>query len=243
MADSARSRQSALQRVCPLGCGSAQPARREGMMATRNPRGAAGRTPKSTPRRFFEITPNLRFQTAAGFSLENGSALLLKGQAILEPGRRGFPNYPEPPRIVIDPKLGRHPSDFEEYREYWLISDRLREVLEAVDSEGCAFVKCDVRHSRGQPEQGHWLFDVLRMLDAVVESASRIMIIDADGRGRKHCRLAGGAQITYRPDVVDQAHIFRLAFGPGYIFCDEQLEQACKHAGIKGISFKDAANL
>jgi Protein of unknown function (DUF1629) len=215
------------------------------MMAARNSRGTAGRTPKSIPRSFFLVTPNWRFRTTAGFAFENESALLLKGQITLrpEPGRRGFPDYPEPPRIVIDPKLGRHPSDFEEYSGYWLISDRLKEVLEAVDSEGCAFVKCDVRHSRGQPEQGYWLFDVLRMLDAVDESASRIIIVEAHGRERRHYRLAGRAQITFRLDVVDRAHIFRLAFGPGHVFCDEQLKQACKQSGIKGISFKDAANL
>ena len=57
---------------------------------------------------------------------------------------------PEPPLLVIDTREGRVPADLEVYSSYWLVSGQLKQVLETVDPEGCAFVKCDVRG----PEEG-----------------------------------------------------------------------------------------
>src|SRR5215470_19768207 len=57
----------------------------------------------SAGRQFFAMAPDWRFTTAAGFVIEN-EAKLLQGQPILGPegDRRGFPPYPEPPKVVID---------------------------------------------------------------------------------------------------------------------------------------------
>jgi hypothetical protein len=78
---------------------------------------------------------------------------------------------------LIDRKLGRALSDFEPYSEYWLVSDRLKQVLQAVDAQGCAFVECDARDAQGTSEQGYWLFDIVRILDAVDEGASRLTVV------------------------------------------------------------------
>ena len=97
----------------------------------------SGDTPKRKPqrtRKFYEIGPNLARGGKAGFKLEN-EALLLDGRPILSapPGRRGFPDYPEPPRVLIDKSLGRRPpGDLEMYSEYWLISARAKSVFEGL---------------------------------------------------------------------------------------------------------------
>jgi hypothetical protein len=203
------------------------------------------RAPDSGARRFFEIAPDWRLRRAAGFVLENESRLL-QGRSILgpEPGKRGFPPYPEPPRILIDLKLGRAPTDFEQYSEYWLVSDRLKLVLQAVDSDGCAFLECDVRHAQGASKQSYWLFDVVRVLDAVDESASRLTIVrDQRACGGRYYRFSGGASIAFKAEVIRSAHIFGLAFARSAIFCDDVLRLACKHAGVKGIEFRDAIDL
>jgi len=201
--------------------------------------------PPNLSRRFFEVTPDWRLLRPPGFTLEN-EAKLLQGRPILgpEPGKRGFPSYPEPPRILIDRKLGRALRDFEQYSAYWLISDRLKRVLQAVDANGCAFVRCDVRFGQGAVEQGYWLFDVIRILDAVDESASRLSIVrDHRSCGGRYYRFSRGASIIFKPDVVASAHIFGLAFARSAMSCDQVLKDACNREGIKGISFTDATDL
>src|SRR5205807_9981135 len=71
-----------------------------------------GRKLKS--RKFYRMGPDLRSGGAPGWKLENES-LLLQGELALGPpaGRRGFPEYPEPPRFLFDKKLGRLPRDIE----------------------------------------------------------------------------------------------------------------------------------
>jgi Protein of unknown function (DUF1629) len=206
---------------------------------------ASRSAPNTGVRRFFQIGPDWRLLRAAGFALEN-EAKLLQGRPILgpDPGKRGFPPYPEMPRIVIDRKLGRAPTDFEEYSEYWLVSDRLKRVLEAVDTDGCAFLECDVRHAQGTSEQDYWLFDVIRILDAVDETASRLTIVrDQRACGGRYYRFSGGANIVFKPEAIGSAHIFGLSFARSAMFCDDELRLACKRAGVKGIEFRDATDL
>jgi Protein of unknown function (DUF1629) len=90
---------------------------------------------------------DLRVRGRACYKLENES-FLLNGQRLLSPptGQRGFPEYPEPPRFLFDKRLGGHfPRDLELCHSYWLISDRMKTVLQSVDREGFAFVQCEVR--------------------------------------------------------------------------------------------------
>src|SRR5262249_15367501 len=137
--------------------------------------------------------------------------------------RRGFPAYPEPPRLLIDPKRGRPPSDCDWYGGYWIVSDKLKAVLDAVDPDACAFVKCDVRHAQGKAtDGGYWLMDIVRNLDAVDESASRRLNIRYDARlaRGKSYGLTGLSDVVFKPDVVGSAHLFGLIFALGSIFCD-----------------------
>jgi hypothetical protein len=207
--------------------------------------GSGTKRPSDAGRRFFEVAPDWRLRRPPGVALENEDKLL-QGRPILgpEPGKRGFPSYSEPPKILIDRKLGRALRDFEQYSQYWLISDRLKRVLQAVDADGCAFVQCDVRLGKGGADQGYWLFDVIRILDAVDESASRLNIVrDHRTRGGRYYRFSGGASIIFKPDVVAAAHIFGLTFARSAMFCDQVLRDACKREGIEGISFTDATDL
>ena len=96
-----------------------------------------GRKPKA--RKFYRIGPNFSWGPP-GYVIENETALL-QGRTILSPpvGHRGFPGYPEPPRVLLDKRLGRAPSDLEQCSHYWLISDRMKTVVQAMDPDGFAF--------------------------------------------------------------------------------------------------------
>lgn len=201
------------------------------------------RARKPEARKFYVMTHNLRAVGGTpGYTIENAAALL-QGRLVLGPpsGQRGFPDYPEPPRLFIDRKLGRHPpADLEEYDEYWLVSDRTKTLLETSDPGACAFVKCDVRVADGSPAPTYWLCDVVRVLDALDESASRIKIYQ-EPEGKRY-GLAGGASLVFKEDAVGPAHVFRMAHMQPTIICDQQLKDACKAAGLKGLQFEDAVN-
>jgi hypothetical protein len=77
------------------------------------------------------------------------------------------------------------------------------------------------------------------MLDAVDEVASRVKIKYLPQYNTKVYQLAGGANLVFREDVIGAAHIFRLAYARTAVLCDQQIKDACKAAGLKGVSFNE----
>jgi hypothetical protein len=146
---------------------------------------------------------------------------------------------PEPPRFLFDKELGHFPRDLEQCSSFWLISDRMKTVLETVDPDGFAFLRCEVWLPDGEPGPVSWLCDVLRILDAVDEAASRAKVKYLPQYNAKIYQLAGGASLVFREDVVGAAHLFRLAHLKPSVFCDQQIKGARKAAGLKGVSFKE----
>jgi Protein of unknown function (DUF1629) len=203
---------------------------------------SSGKSRRKLPaQKFHKISPSFT-PGLPGFNIENIDKLLDGGQVLRPPtGGRGFPTYPEPPRLLIDTRMGRLPLDCETYHEYWLVSESMKSVLEAIDPEGCAFLKCEINVVRGDVDCDYWLCDVLRMLDAVDEVTSRLTIRQHPD-GRKIYWLLG-ASLTFKLDVVGSAHIFRLAFMKADVFCDQQVKEACKAEKLKGVQFTDARKL
>jgi hypothetical protein len=199
-----------------------------------------GRKPKA--RNFYRTGPDLRVGGVPGYLIENVMALT-GGRPVLVPpeGRRGFPEYPEAPLLVIDRKLGRPLRDLELCESYWLVSDRMKRVLESVDPAGVAFLRCTVRMADGTAAPTYWFCDVVRVLDAVDEAASTLRIHLDQRDDRKVYSFSGGASLVFREDVVGDAHIFRLAYLEPEVIGDQVLKDACKAAELKGITFKDAA--
>jgi len=208
---------------------------------TNDPADAAKHQAKRGARKFYKMSPDFGLNGAAGFEVQN-LAVLLQGRRVLvpPPGRQGFPDYPEPPCVLINTKLGRPPLDLEEYHAYWLISDRAKSVFETVDPCGFTFVRCETRLVDGSPGPGYWLCDVVRVLDAVDEAASRMKI---DYRyGVKMYDLMGRANLVFKEDVVGRSHVFRLAHLEPAVVCDQHLKDACEAAALNGLTFRDMSN-
>jgi hypothetical protein len=193
---------------------------------------------KARARRFFVVGLNFRFQKAPGWKIENLAALTGGGDVLIAPPGRGFVCFPEPPRLLIDKSLGRVPMDWELYHDYWLASDRMKILLEALDLEGVRFVKCETRYRDSRAAPIYWLCDVVRLLDAVDEDKS-VLKIEYPTPDRKVYNLMGRSSLFFKEDVVGAAHIFRLHFYP-MIVCDQMVKDACKEAGMRGIGFCDA---
>jgi Protein of unknown function (DUF1629) len=198
------------------------------------------RKPKA--RKFYCIGLDFRFRTPPGWQMENLAVLNGGHRTLLAPlGARGFPQFPEPPRLLIDRALGRAPVDWELFHDYWIVSDRMKTVLETLDREGVAFVRCETRYQGGSAAPVYWLCDVLRLLDAVDEEKSRVKIKHYDSDYKVY-DLMGGASLVFKEEVVGSAHIFRLRFLHPRIICDQSVKDACKDAGLRGIRFVDASD-
>jgi catechol 2,3-dioxygenase-like lactoylglutathione lyase family enzyme len=183
---------------------------------------------------FFELGPTYA-NGDHGLELENGDKLITPPRVMLGPGagqKYGFPEFPEAPRLRPDKKdYDRPPKDLEQFHLYWLISQRLKDVLERVDPAGVSLADCEVFHISGKPiGPRHHLCDVVREVDALDEAASNVAVRYIDGE--KLYSLGGDPELSFKRDVLGGAHIFRQK-NMGGVFCDALLKQAIVDAGIK----------
>lgn len=204
---------------------------------------------QSSARKFFVMTPDVRGGGKGhGVKMVNEDALkypglVVFGKPALQPP--GFKYFTEKPLLIYDKREGRLPRDLESYSGYWLVSERMRQVLENVDAEGFTFMECGYTLPDGSVGPRYFLCDIVRTLDALDEQASKIrVVIDKDhdtGEEFKIYSILSTTKLAFIDEIVGPAHIFRqvrLAAGGGVI-CDAELRVACKAAGLTGIQFRD----
>ncbi|WP_369943533.1 DUF1629 domain-containing protein [Xanthomonas medicagonis] len=199
---------------------------------------------------FFELLPDVRRGGKGhGVIFENEKVLLTPPRLILQPDDGGFPPLKETPRLIHDPKKGALPQDLEGgFSGYWLVSERLRNVMESVDADAFVFADVDYRLADGSKGATVFLCDVIRTLDALDEEASELDIkVSDDYEAGKYYSLAGGSRLAFKHDVLGKAHVFMLPFHGG-VFCDRVFKDAVKAAGIggrgrsEGLWFYDVVN-
>jgi len=186
-----------------------------------------------------------------GVVFENATTLRTSPRLILRPARGGFPPLSETPRLVHRLDQGDPPEDLEGGMSgYWLVSERLRRVMTAVDPEGFAFAEVDYRLSDGRQGPPYHLCDVVRCLDALDETRSKLTIIESDEFPvGKFYDLTGGSSLVFHEHVVGMAHVFMTPYSGRLVFCDRQLRDAIIDAGMGapsrslGVWFTDAADI
>jgi hypothetical protein len=198
----------------------------------------AAKQPKPKAGKFYIISYSVAHKRA-DFEVENLEVLRAGALALYPPeGRRGFPDYPERPRVVIGKrKSGPPPSDIELFHSYWLISDRLKLLFESFDPPAFAFQACDVKLRDGSTGPVHWLCDVVRVLDAFAESTLREIQQYRERTGFRYRGFWGDKTLVFNETIIRDSHIFRTPYSQDDVFCDQALKDACKAAGIRGISF------
>ena len=176
-----------------------------------------------------------------GLEIANEDKLRLPGTYIIESPNGDPGQYPERPRLVHVPKLGGLPRDFEDIFGTWVVSEALKRVFESVDPEGFAFAACDFTLADGLPGPQYYFCGVLRTLDALDETASRLKIRFGDYVNGKYYDRSGGASLVFRKEVVGSAHVFLTPFALE-VFCDHVLHDAVKAAGVRGVRFADVVD-
>ncbi len=189
----------------------------------------------------FDVTPN-------EVEIVNRKLLRPAGRGIIRPQSGGFPEFSEAPLLRDAAKEGSL-ADFQvAFEGYWLVSDRLKRLFEAVDPNGFQFVPCKLVLFDGSPGALYHLCEVTRTLDAVDEDASEVKVLTEGFPSGKFYRLAGGARLAFKKDVVNGAHIFRSPFNGDLIVCDRTMRDALLESGFgvfegdSGMTLDDAAD-
>lgn len=200
---------------------------------------------------YYLFAPDLESSRAfRGATFDNEKALIDPPRLILRPENGGFPVLRETPRIIFDPSKGPAPRDLEGgFSGYWLVSERLHGVMEQVDPHAFAFAECEVHLPDGSLGPRYFLCDVIRELDAVDESASKLDVeVDEDFVNGKFYSIAGGASLAFRHEVLAGSHVFLTPFST-FVITDRAFFDAVHSAGVpenpaeSGISFIDASDI
>jgi hypothetical protein len=196
---------------------------------------ASQRTAKA--RRFYIVTFSYSGERRANWEVDNLDVLSPDNGVLLPPkGRRGFPDYPEKPHLMIGKrKVGHPPRDMEEFHSYWLISHPLKVLFESIDPQAFAFQSRDVKLRDGSTGPVYWLCDVIRVLDAFGD-------VTLQEIRRHHGIFNPYKAAVFKEDIVRDSHIFRTPYSVAYVFCDQDLKDACRRERIKGIGFEDCIN-
>lgn len=183
-----------------------------------------------------------------GVEFVNEDKLRPTGQGLIRPDAGGFPEFSERP-LFRNTVVGDELRDFyTSFEGYWLVSEKLRRVLESVDPKGVRFAATRFIQADGSEGAEFYLCDVSRSLDAVDEEASDVRVLTDGFPESKFYDVAGGARLAFRRDVVAGAHIFRLKFNDDLIVCDRRMRDALVEEGVgvfaggSGMSIYDAAD-
>ncbi|WP_233362758.1 DUF1629 domain-containing protein [Xanthomonas hortorum] len=202
---------------------------------------------------FYVLRPDVRGGGPGhNVEIENIDVLLTPPSRILRPAEGGIPPLRETPRLVHGAGKNKPPRDLEGgFSGYWLVSERLKEVLESVDPGAFEFAICDYVLPDGSQGPTHYLCDVVRQLAALDKPRSKYKVTLAHdhetGKDVEMLSVTGGAELAFLPEVVGSAHIFRMSERPSIVACDAFLRSETRKAGVgvkpssDGLLFTDAA--
>jgi len=73
------------------------------------------------------------------------------------PFQRGFRDYAVRPRFRVGKRLGRKPYDVERYSEYWLVSDRAKQLFDEIHASDFTYLAVDTEFDPGSEPTTYWL--------------------------------------------------------------------------------------
>lgn len=205
--------------------------------------GAKGRRTSGTEasasdeRRYFQLDVDLGFAGAPQRIWVNEKKIREKFYPDSAKPFRGL-IFSEPPKIAFDRRKRRGSlRDADTIMlGIWLVSDRLKELFERIDSEAFAFLRVEVDYSNfDEPGPGFWFCDIVRMLDCVDETNSIIRYQEGIS-WKNYIHLI---DVKMVPELVGSAHAFRLKYSTLKQIVDDVVVNAVKAEKIRGLRFID----
>lgn len=219
-------------------------------------KGATAAKKRKRRPRYYAMDEDICGLRSAGFKLLNSESLQKDAKGIAPaigwPDGYGvlprhpfrFPDYLEVPRILVDKRLGRPLRDLENRSGFWYVSPMMKSVLEEFAPGACEFRRCDTVLPSGDIGPELWLCSVTRFLygrDVIDAEATKGFSVLEDQNGLLDYGLTPFFSLQFRPEAVGSEHLFRLVELGRWVFCDQCMKDACKAAGVKGVSFEKMA--
>jgi hypothetical protein len=203
------------------------------------PRHARAKSLGSKERKFYELLyPLVEYSSGRKF-LNEEEVCSGSGSPILSvPSRfqRGFRNYAIRPRFRISKRLGRKPYDVELYTDYWLVSDRAKQLFDRISTTDFTYLAVDTEFDSGCEPTTYWLCDIVTVLDALDESRSVVESwILRDGSKMHHTR----SSLAFDEKLVGPHSIFRMKTSTPTLICDERFKAGFKQCQLTGLRFRD----
>jgi hypothetical protein len=189
----------------------------------------------SAKRKFFRVTRTSSAR-GSGFELLNGSAPFRDMDETTfsaPPGRRGFMKYSEISVFLADERLGPIHQDFQVMADFFLISERMKGVIEPFDGDAFAFLPCEVRMRDGGNGPTYRLCDIICVLDALDEKQSEVSAVTADD-GTKIYNLLGQTKLIFKESAIGNRHMFRMMFSEDKIICDDSSKLLARTRILQG---------
>jgi Protein of unknown function (DUF1629) len=159
---------------------------------------------RSKPHKFY-LVEKRAYSSASGRQLVNRAELFGDGhpRILTPPGpfSRGFRDYSARPRFRISKSLGRKLQDFEQNGEYWLVSDRARNILTSISDSDFKFLVLDTEVDPGHEPMVLWLCEVMPLLDAIDGSRPQVDVVRGDSRERVH-QIGGLSRLVFDETIV-----------------------------------------
>ncbi|WP_232627719.1 imm11 family protein [Methylobacterium sp. Leaf118] len=188
-------------------------------------------------RKYFIVSHD-RNKSLPGLILINESTISTSGDptfVLRDSSVRGFPPTKEVPYIKYIKSRGRKPKEFEKFRDFWLITNRVKEFLESVDAEAFVFMSCRTCIEGHESDGEYWICDVVRTINALDELKSDISI-DYVG-GKKLYNLIGSERYLFLEEKIQSNIIFRMQFAWHKVICNDIFREKCQKKQIKGLTF------
>ncbi|MCC4605896.1 imm11 family protein [Xanthomonas campestris] len=196
---------------------------------------------------FYILRPDMRGGRGPGVTFENEKAIPFPVYISQPLERGGLAELKEIPRLRYDSCIGDMPNDLENgFKGYWLVSGPLKQVMQSVDPDGLAFVRCSFLLEDGSEAPLHYLCEVVRMLDAIDEDASKVKVLTGYPNG-KYYDVSAGVSFAFKNEVIGSAHVFRTPYTAD-AFCDRVLRDILIEHGFgkspktRGVRLIDAAD-
>ncbi|MCM2294511.1 DUF1629 domain-containing protein [Allorhizobium sp. BGMRC 0089] len=149
------------------------------------------------------------------------------------------PPYLEPPRFIIDPRLGNPLRDAEVRDNFLFISGKFKRLIEEIAPNTCEFRACVTEHRNGEPGPEIWLCALVKAFrDSIDMAASKVTLNKMGGY-----MFSEEIYLCFKEKEMLDVHLFRIAENSSGFFCDEYFKSKCKEHGIKRILFKEIGEL
>jgi len=205
------------------------------------PRTAKEKSSDQKPKKFYKVGYRHGEKRSGRVYLNQEEVCRSSGETLMRtPSRfqRGFRDYAVRPKFRVGKRFGKAPHDVEPYGEYWLVSDRAKQLFDAVAKTDFAYLAVDTETDRDTEPVTYWFCDIVSVLDAVDEARSVVQSHILKDGSKLHDAAYGS--LAFDEAIVGQHCIFRMRTSLSTMICNERFKTEVKQEGLTGLSFWEA---